>query len=130
MIDRCYNPSNQNYPNYGGRGIQVCTRWIVDFDAYCQDLTDLGPQPDGWSLDRIDEDGDYDPHNVRWAPQSLQSRNRRCVTSLLSPREKELVAEAQRRLSQLRRKYGEDWMNAGQWLADHPGCMYRGTHSH
>ena len=143
MLDRCYNPNAHNYPNYGGRGIEVCTRWIVDFDAYCQDLTDLGPQPKGFSLDRIDEDGNYDPHNVRWAPQSLQSRNRRCVTTLLSPREKERVVEAQRRLSHLKKRYGEDWWEFGWYLGSHPGTRYvtwvrmgkpsrspRSTHSH
>jgi hypothetical protein len=73
MRGRCNNPSNQDYASYGGRGISVCDRWN-DFSNF---LADLGPCPDGFSLDRIDVNGDYLPGNCRWANAKTQARNKR-----------------------------------------------------
>jgi hypothetical protein len=73
MVDRCRNPRCVSYPRYGGRGIRVCDRWM-DFAAF---LADMGERPSkGHSLDRIDNDGDYEPSNVRWATRAVQMANR------------------------------------------------------
>jgi hypothetical protein len=76
MKRRCLNPRSRGYENYGGRGIAVCARWETSFEAF---LADVGrrPSPDH-SLDRFpDNDGDYEPGNVRWATSKEQCRNRR-----------------------------------------------------
>lgn len=74
MIQRCHNPRNQAFHNYGGRGISVCQDWRDSFEAF---YSHVGPRPKGHSIDRIDNDGNYEPGNVRWATRSQQSQNRR-----------------------------------------------------
>jgi hypothetical protein len=77
MIQRCESPNDISFPNYGGRGISVCDRWH-DPRLFAGDiLRDLGPRPKGWSIDRIDNDGNYEPGNVRWASAKMQAANRR-----------------------------------------------------
>ena len=77
MLDRCGNPSNKAYRHYGGRGISVCPQWH-DVSAFITWIeANLGPRPAGRTLDRTDNDGDYEPGNVRWATSSEQKRNRR-----------------------------------------------------
>jgi hypothetical protein len=78
MVRRCEDPADRAYHNYGGRGIAVCPEWRDDpavFVAYLRDT--LGPCPDGHSLDRIDNDGDYEPGNVRWVDAVTQRHNQR-----------------------------------------------------
>jgi hypothetical protein len=73
MIQRCTNPARDNFAYYGGRGIKFDDRWR-DFTAF---LHDMGERPEGTTLDRVDNDGDYTPDNCRWATMKAQSNNRR-----------------------------------------------------
>lgn len=74
--NRCYNAKLKCYGNYGGRGIRVCARWLNSFEDFC---SDVGERPGSqYSLDRFpNNDGNYEPGNVRWATKSQQARNRR-----------------------------------------------------
>ena len=81
MIIRCYGVLNcSEYGRYGGRGIKVCDRWRKSFSNF---LKDMGKRPDGYTLDRIDNDGNYEPKNCRWTTQTEQHRNTR--RNVLSP---------------------------------------------
>jgi hypothetical protein len=73
LRQRCSNPESTNYANYGGRGITVCERWLAFENFYA----DMGDPPPGLSIDRIDNDGNYEPGNCQWATASEQLRNRR-----------------------------------------------------
>lgn len=78
MIQRCHNENCKNYTNYGGRGIKVCDRWRESIRDFYDDVSALPHfEEDGYSLDRIDNDGDYAPNNVRWATNREQNMNRR-----------------------------------------------------
>lgn len=76
ILQRCENPQFHKYPRYGGRGIRVCERWH-DVRLFIQDIdTELGERPPGCTLDRIDNDGDYQPGNVKWSTARQQARNK------------------------------------------------------
>ena len=80
MNDRCRNPKNKQFCDYGGRGIRVCDEWQgpCGFEMYSRHIESLGPKPsEKHSLDRIDNNGNYEPGNIRWATKKEQQRNKR-----------------------------------------------------
>jgi len=75
MKDRCFNPKQKYYCNYGGRGIGVCERWRHSFKNFYEDM---GPRPfPKAQIDRIDNDGDYEPGNCHWVSRAENMRNRK-----------------------------------------------------
>lgn len=101
MKARCYNPNSDNYPYYGGRGITVCQQWRNNFEEFYRDL---GPRPEGYSLERKDVNGDYTTDNVVWADSSTQCNNR----------------TVSRRIT-----YGERTLTLAQWARE--TCISRST---
>lgn len=78
MTQRCGNPNDRHYADYGGRGIAVCAEWL-EFSKFYEYV---GDQPPNMTLDRIDNDRGYEPGNVRWVTRKVQSRNTRVTTML------------------------------------------------
>ena len=72
--NRCFNPRCKTYPDYGGRGIQMCDEWKHSFNAF---LEHMGKCPEGMTLDRINNDGNYEPANCRWTTVQTQNNNQR-----------------------------------------------------
>lgn len=80
MRDRCRNPQNAGYKNYGGRGIDVCDTWFDDVEKFA---SDMGPKPSPLhTLERKNNDGNYEPSNCKWGTRSEQSFNQRKTTKV------------------------------------------------
>lgn len=106
MRHRCSIPSIMQYKDYGGHGIRVCDRWREDFWAF---VADMGERPPGATIERIDNDGNYEPANCRWATRREQCNNKR-NNRLLTFRGETLT------MSEIARKYGLTVHNVYQRL--------------
>lgn len=89
MRDRCRNPNNRQFQDYGGRGISICDRW----NTFANFVQDMGERPSGFSLDRIENDGNYEPSNCRWADRKTQQRNQRRAVFVYIQGKKHRVVE-------------------------------------
>jgi hypothetical protein len=89
MLLRCSSKHSAHYSKYSGRGISVCHRWR-SFENF---LHDMGDRPDGMTLDRINNDGNYEPGNCQWASKRAQSRNRRNIRPLTLRGETKLLTD-------------------------------------
>lgn len=74
---RCYNENNPNYYRYGGRGISMCDRWLINSRAFCNYIMSMPDYREGLTLDRIDNNGNYIPSNLRWTNMHVQVANQR-----------------------------------------------------
>ncbi len=91
MMERCHNPEDPSYENYGARGIAVCDRWRLSVNDF---VNDVGKKPSpNHSIDRIDNNGNYEPGNTRWADAVTQVRNRRVTVNLTLGGETKSMAE-------------------------------------
>lgn len=96
MRERCSNPNTQHFDRYGGRGISVCERW----DSFENFYADMGPRPQGMSIERIDVNGNYCPENCKWATKVEQMSNTR-RSRLFTFYGKTLTLSAWARISQV-----------------------------
>lgn len=109
MMARCYNANHMWYKRYGGRGITVCAPWH-DAETFFADIARLlGERPGGMTLDRIDNDGHYEPGNVRWASRSDQTKNRSKTSRLNLTDEQVSEMRSQRRSGAVLRELAESF---------------------
>jgi hypothetical protein len=93
MRDRCRNCNSEHFKDYGGRGITICEKW----DSFSEFLKDMGERPKGTTLDRINNDGNYEFENCRWASQSVQVKNQRHRKLITNFSDDEIIREYNRR---------------------------------
>lgn len=96
MKQRCLNPNSQQYKNYGARGIRICDRWLESVDNF---VSDMGNKPEGYTLERINNDGNYSPENCRWATRKEQRANQRTTTLITFNGETKPLREFAKQLS-------------------------------
>jgi len=108
MRQRCRNVRHHKYPRYGARGITICPRW----DEFANFVADMGYPPLGLSLDRVDNDGNYEPGNCRWATPKQQQANTSFAKSIEIDGEVICLSEAARRYGL---KGGALWYRMKRW---------------
>jgi hypothetical protein len=91
--NRCLNPNDKQYPNYGGRGIKICNRWL-NFENF---LEDMGECPEHLEIDRIDNNGDYEPENCRWTTHLNNVNNKRVTIFIIYNGEEISISNAARK---------------------------------
>jgi hypothetical protein len=89
MRRRCLTPTTKQFHDYGGRGITICARW----DSFSAFVEDMGPRPDGYTLERVNNDMGYGPNNCRWATRKEQQRNRRMTRYVTIDGERHKIAD-------------------------------------
>ncbi len=109
MKDRCNNPNHRNYHLYGGRGITVCLDWAW-FPNF---LKDMGERPEGTSIDRLNNDGNYCKDNCKWSTQAEQIHN--SSTSKLGWKEVRAIRELQKRKCPVTAKRLAEWFGVTNW---------------
>ena len=105
MIQRCTNPKNKSYCNYGGKGITICKEWLDSFEQFYEDM---GPKPNkNSSIERIDYNGNYEPSNCKWEGYVVQGRNKSSTKlSLIKAREIRSKYSKGASLTELGKEYG------------------------
>lgn len=110
MKQRCLNTNAPSYPDYGGRGIKICDEWVDSFPTF---LGDMGERPDGCTIDRRDNDGDYTPKNCGWSTVEEQANNKRTNRWLEYRGERKTLSQWARKLgidkSTLAERLEKDW---------------------
>ena len=122
MHDRCYRSDSQAYKYYGARGISICDAWrkvsgdtVATRKAFFTFVADMGPRPEGMSIDRVDVDGDYKPGNCRWATDIEQAQNKRVSPTVELERK---LGLATGQITAMAKKYGMPVEVAVKALAD------------
>jgi hypothetical protein len=80
MLRRCYGKRTKTYKSYGAKGVEVCKKWRLSFEEF---VKDMGERPEGFTLDRINPFGNYEPENCRWADAETQAKNKRANYTLV-----------------------------------------------
>ena len=120
MKSRCTNPKNKKYPDYGGRGISVCSRWDSSFEEF---IADMGDMPEGCnSIDRIDVNGGYCKENCRWSYPEEQSRNKRNTIKVIKDGAEIPLAQACREAGINYRTAIYRINSGGDWLTPRKKC--------
>lgn len=126
MLNRCYYEKHNRYPRYGGRGITVCERWLESFDNF---VDDMGACPDGYQLDRKDNDAGYSKGNCRWATRSEQCLNRSSTRKIAHNGETLSISEWAKRTGisegTLERRINASKMAIDEALSVPVGCTKR-----